>query len=101
MDLRAPWSATERLRAPAVSVKARMDNERTRLGLNTVCEELEEDEGRIKTRRKRTSWRKESKTLPRCRGAMRGAPRRTAQLACRRHLEGNWRCLQGGARDAV
>ena len=51
MDLRAPWSATERLRAPAVSVKAGMDNERTRLGLNTGSEELDEDEGRIRTRK--------------------------------------------------
>ena len=101
MDLRAPWSATERLRAPAVSVKAGMDNERTRLGLNTGWEELDEDEGRIKTRRKRTSWRKESKTLPRCRGVMRGAARRRAQLACRRNLEGNWSFLEGGARKGV
>ena len=33
MRLRAPCSATERLRAPAVSVKVGMDNEKTRLGL--------------------------------------------------------------------
>lgn len=32
--MRAPCSATERLRAPAVSVKGGMDNEKTRLDLD-------------------------------------------------------------------
>jgi len=46
MTLRAPCSATERLRAPAVSVKVGMDNERTRLGLLDLGSEEEyEEEG--------------------------------------------------------
>ena len=39
--LHAPCSATERLRAPAVSVKAGTESERTRLGLDPGSEEDE------------------------------------------------------------
>ena len=44
MRLRAPCSATERLRALAISVKVGMDNERTRLGLLDPGSEENDDE---------------------------------------------------------
>ena len=40
----APCSATERLRAPAVSVKAGTDSEKTRLGLDPGSEEDEKED---------------------------------------------------------
>ena len=43
--LHAPCSATERLRAPAVSVKAGTDSEITRLGLDPGSEEDGDEEG--------------------------------------------------------
>jgi hypothetical protein len=44
MRLRAPCSATERLRALAISVKVGMDNEMTRLGLLDPGSEENDDE---------------------------------------------------------
>lgn len=83
--MRAPWSATERLRAPAVSVKAGMDNERTRLDLDPRIGIIR-SKMRIKMGKRRTSRRRAPGPQPRCRGAMRGAGRRRARLAYRRDL---------------
>jgi hypothetical protein len=85
--MRAPWSATERLRAPAVSVKAGMDNERTRLDLDSGFGRMRHDT-RIKIGQGRTSRRRAPpRPPPRCRGSMRGAARRRARPAYRRGLE--------------
>src|SRR6266700_1097058 len=84
--MRAPCSATERLRAPAVSVKAGMDNERTRLDLDPGLGK-NKMRMRIKMGKRRTSRRRALGPPPRCRGAMRGAAPRRARLAYRRDLE--------------
>jgi hypothetical protein len=96
--MRAPCSATERLRAPALSVKAGMDNEKTRLDLDPDFGRIRHNM-RIKIGRRRTSGRGAPSPPPRCREAMRGAARRRARPAYRRDLEEG--CgLQGGLRVA-